>query len=93
MRSIMQKEKACYACGAVVGLEEHHVIFGTANRAKSEQYGLKVWLCRHHHTGGPESVHQNRDFDLYLKHKAQMQFEREIGSREDFIREFGKSYL
>lgn len=65
---------------------------GTANRAKSEQYGLKVWLCVAHHTGGNMAVHQCRERDVYLKKIAQAKFE-ETHDRSEFIKEFGKSYI
>jgi len=92
MESIIQQIKKCYVCGTTVSLESHHCIHGTANRAKAEQYGLKVWLCNKHHTGSSESVHRNNDMDLFFKQLAQEYFEEICGSREDFIKEFGKSY-
>jgi len=93
MNSILQNEKKCYVCGTVCCLEGHHIFFGTANRKKSEKHGLKVWLCRKHHTGSSIAVHHNQGLDLMLKRKAQEHFEAHCGSREDFRREFGKSYL
>lgn len=70
-------------------LEEHHIFKGR-NRQKSEAYGLKVWLCHEHHA----ELHgkDGHDLDLYLQRVGQMKFE-ETGSREDFRREFGKSYI
>ena len=70
----------------------HHCIYGTSNRAKSEKYGLVVPLCYEHHLGA-YSPHNNRDFDLKLKCMAQEYFEANYGSRDDFRKEFGKSYL
>lgn len=67
--------------------------FGTANRKLSEKRGLKVWLCGNHHRNGPSAVHRNRQFDLQLKEMAQTYYEQNIGTREQFIVEFGKSYL
>lgn len=93
MDSVLQREKECYACGTTYNLHSHHVIYGTANRKKSEKYGFKVWLCAYHHNMSNEGVHFNKPFDLALKAKAQAYFEKHHGSREDFIREFGKSYL
>ena len=40
MKSILQTDRSCYFCGSVVGLEEHHIFAGTANRKISEKYGL-----------------------------------------------------
>lgn len=93
MKSILQSEKECYYCGTTVNLEEHHIFFGNKCRSLSEKYGLKIWLCRCHHTGGNESPHRNRKIDLAYKAIAQQKFESTYGSRDDFIRLFVKSYL
>ena len=58
----------------------------------SEQYGMKVWLCQEHHTGNT-GVHFNKELDLKLKRMGQEYFENHYGSREVFIRTFGRSYL
>lgn len=92
MKSIIQSNKECYVCKTTFGLHDHHIIFGTANRKKSEQYGLKVWLCQEHHTG-QTGVHFNKALDLKLKKIAQRNFEMIHGSREQFLREFGKNFL
>lgn len=95
----MQREKECFICGNAIpfgyvnGLEEHH-IFGGPNRKNSERRGLKVWLCGEScHRTGKEAVHMNRKVDLCLKVAGQKVYERRYGSREEFIAEFGKSYL
>lgn len=55
---------------------------------------MKVWLCGQQcHENGPESVHRNRKTDLELKEEGQRRFEETYGTREDFRRIFGKSYL
>ena len=87
-KSVFQTERECYFCGTTVTLECHHMIHGTANRKWSEKYGLKVWLCRYHHS----LVHTARDVDLELIYAAQRKFE-ETHSREEFRHIFGKSYL
>lgn len=92
MKSIIQDEKECFVCGTTLNLQDHHIIYGTANRKNSEKYGLKVWLCQEHHTGGT-GVHFNKDLNLHLKKLAQEQFEARFGGKEAFIRVFGKSYL
>lgn len=104
MKSVFQQEIGrCYICEHFFNnrerhnyLEEHHIFFGTANRAKSEQYGLKVKLCLKHHkgdiNGNKEAVHFNKVYDLMLKEIGQRKFE-ENHSREDFRKEFGKSWL
>lgn len=91
-RSIIQSEKECFVCKTTLNLHEHHVFFGTGNRKISEKYGMKLWLCQEHHTGR-NGVHFDRQLDLLIKTVAQGTFEKEIGSREEFRRLFGRSYL
>lgn len=99
--SIMQTGKECYLCRALYGqcatlpdtsLEMHHIFPGTANRAKSEKYGLKVWLCADHHRTGPRAVHRNRETMMILKGAGQIKFE-QTHTRDEFIKEFGRSVL
>ena len=73
-------------------LEEHHIIYGTANRKLSEKYGLKVYLCREHHREGPAAVHQNKVVDMLLKGTAQQEFEK-THSRAEWMQIFGKNFL
>ena len=90
-KSIIQQEKRCWFCGAVVGLEEHHIFAGTANRKISEKYGLKVWLCHRHHTG-KDGAQYDRDMNLQLKQEAQRKFE-QIYSHELWMETIRKNYL
>lgn len=90
-RSIIQDDKNCLICGTGV-TEEHHVFFGTANRKMSDKYGLIVYLCPEHHRG-QQGVHHNRHFDLMLKKEAQLVFEEDVGTRLEFMKIFGRSYL
>ena len=91
-KSIIQKEKECFVCKTTYCLEEHHCIYGTANRKLSEKYGLKVWLCHEHHTG-THGVHFNKDLDTHLKKLAQETFETKYGANKRFTEVFGKNYL
>lgn len=93
MKSVFQKNKQCYFCGRLSDLHSHHIFGGTANRKVSEQYGFKVWLCAPHHNMSSEGIHFNKESDLLLKKIAQKYYEKNIGSRENFIRDFGKSWL
>ena len=72
-------------------LEAHHV-FGGANRKKSEEYGLKVYLCLEHHREGPEAVHRNHDMMRLVQQEGQRAF-RLVYPEIDFRKEFGKNYL
>lgn len=82
----------CLFCGSQY-VETHHVFFGSANRPIADKYHLVVPLCNHHHTGSGDSPHKNRIIDLTLKCWAQTVYENQIGTREQFRKEFGKSYL
>lgn len=66
---------------------------GTANRKKADQDGMTIYLCVRHHTGSKYSVHENQELDLLLKRKGQLAWERHYGTRDDFIKRYGKSYL
>lgn len=89
-RSIVQSYKECFFCKTTLGLHKHH-IFGGINRKLSEKYGLWVYLCVYHHTGSNDSVHMNREIEIWLKRYAQIRFERKH-TREEFIEIFGKSW-
>jgi hypothetical protein len=93
VKSIVQDKKECWFCYTQRGLHVHHVFSGTANRKKSEQHGMKVFLCGTHHNLSNDSVHFNRTMDLMVKKKAQKVFEEKVGTRDYFIQEFGRSYL
>ena len=91
MKSVIQHKKQCFFCGTEYNLHDHHIFFGTSNRKNSEEYGLKVFLCREHHTGNV-GVHYNKDMDLALKELAQRTFEK-THSREEFMSIFGRNWL
>lgn len=98
MKSIMQqKDGACYLCMKLncdysdKVTEEHHAIFGTAQRQLSEDYGLKVYLCLKHHTQGPEAVHNNYKNARLVQAAAQEAFEKHFPEK-DFRAIFGKNY-
>ena len=92
MKSIMQTDKEeCFLCGGRAS-EEHHCIYGTANRKLSEKYGLKVYLCPDCHRTGNIAVHKNYFMDLKLKQMAQKKFEERYGHNK-FMEVFKKNYL
>ena len=90
-KSIMQTEKECFICGTTYDLHEHHCIYGSANRKQSERFGLKIWLCRMHHTGS-SGIHFNKELDTKVKKLAQEKFEEVYGANTSFIEIFGKNY-
>ena len=70
--------------------KEHlHEIFFGANRKKSMQYNFVIPLCHKCHS----EMHINKEWQEYWHVKGQEYWERFIGSKEEFIRVFGKSYL
>lgn len=73
-------------------VERHH-IFGGVYRKKSERYGFVVPLRPDLHPNGVHAGPQAKEIDTQLKQMAQEYFEQHHGTREDFRREFGKSYL
>ena len=91
-KSCLTNEKKCLLCGSPY-TETHHIFFGVANRRLSDKYGYIVPLCATHHRLGNYSAHMNLECDLMLKRLAQEHFESHNGTREDFIRIFGRSYL
>ena len=78
------------------GLHKHHVIYGNANRNKSEKFGLWVWLCPKHHECSDVAVHsgtkKGKEYDRMLKENAQKRFE-DIYGHKRWMEEFGKNYL
>lgn len=94
-RSIMEPKgcKNCFACNSAGYTEEHHIFHGSANRRKSEIWGLKVRLCYRHHRDPHLGVHgENTELDKSLKAAGQQEFEARY-SREMFMEEFGRNYL
>lgn len=87
----MQKN-VIFANQYIIYIDIINVFYGTANRKKSEEFGCWVYLCAGHHNMTDYSVHFNKELDLKLKTECQKEFEK-YGSREDFRRIFGKSYL
>ena len=81
----------CIVCGRPHP-HKHEVFFGEKQRKHSIKYGMVLPLCYLHHEGN-DSPHMNREIDLKYKEMAQEVWERTYGSREDFRKIFGKSYL
>lgn len=81
----------CIYTGSYI-VERHH-IFGGANRKLSEKYGFVVPLRPDYHPNGVHFNPKNGDIDTQLKQAAQRYYEENIGTREDFRREFGRSWL
>lgn len=75
------------------GLHKHH-IFGGANRTRSERDGLFVYLPPELHNMSDLGIHFDKEFMEYA-HKAGQQAWQEHYNKttEEFIKEYGKSYI
>lgn len=78
-----------------LGVVHIHHVFNGSRKAASEKRGFLVPLHPTLHIYGPNSVHvnPNKGLDLMLKQRCQTYYEEHYGTREDFIKEFGRSYL
>jgi len=92
LKSVLTTDmKHCYICGSE-NIHLHHV-FGASNKRHSEEYGYIIPLHPAYHNMSNKGVHHNREFDLMFKRMAQSHFEKHYGSRDDFIKIFGKSWI
>lgn len=87
--SIMPKSNL-YSTVKIKGWEKHHIFGNVANRPKSEEYGLFVWMNEEQHRYYTEHPLENKK----LKETAQIVFMEYYNKTEDEFRDiFGKSYL
>ena len=87
--SIMPKSNI-YSTTKIKGCEKHHIFGGIANRPKSEQYGLFVWMNEEQHRYLTEHPLEN----LKLKKIAQATFMSYYKkTKEEFREIFGRNYL
>lgn len=93
--SVLQDDlSTCFVTGST-NVAIHHVFPGNGRRKKCERYGFVVALEPRYHNMSNYSVHAvpNEGLDLQLKKLAQKYFEAHYGTRDQFINEFGRSYL
>lgn len=84
----------CHACGRYGYVERHHIL-GGRNRKKCNKYPLLIVpLCTEHHRG-TNGVHgkNGHELDFMLKREAQIIFERNYGTRKEFLNVFGRLYI
>ena len=82
--------KECFLCHRRDRTEVHHLFGGIGRRKKSDRLGLVVDLCPECH----RHIHSNKDAMQYLHEYGQRRAMRDNNwTTEDFIREFGKSYI
>ena len=71
-----------------------HEVFGAANRHKSIEDGLVIFLTPDMHNMSNKGIHFNKRFSEYAKKVAQkrwMEFYNK--TKDDFIRRYGRNYL
>lgn len=73
-------------------VERHHV-FGGAYKTKSELRGFIAPLRPDLHPNGVFAGQSAKLVDIELKKRCQTYYEEHYGTREEFIKEFGKSVL
>lgn len=80
----------CWLCQKECRTECHHVFNGNPNRQRSEEYGLKLYLCH----GCHERIHMDQELDESVKAFMQEHAMKRYGwTIEDFRSIFGKNYL
>lgn len=86
--------ESCYICGRYAEAE-HHLIFGSSQRELCEDDGIKIPICNCCHNMGEITyrIHDNPEAERLSKIFGQLIYEREIGTRESFIKRYGKSYM
>lgn len=87
---LVESMELCIVCKRPA--QQWHHVFGSYNRKKSTEYKYIIPLCEEHHTG-TNGVHRNRQMDIHFKQMAQRHYEKNHGSRRQFIKEFGKSWI
>lgn len=101
-KSILNTTKyVCYRCGVYGYTERHHLMGGTANRKKSEEDGLWLYLCPRCHNQPPEGAHFNKQTMNWLHKIGQEAWEGDqiqkglspAEAREKFMKRYGKNYL
>lgn len=81
----------CYFTGSPC-VERHH-IFGASNRDRSEKYGYVIPLRPDLHPNGSCAGKDAKKIDKKLKDMAREHYLQNHGTLDEFIQEFGKSFL
>lgn len=80
----------CPLCDNLRVLETHHIYAGQGRRKKSDKYGAVIQVCHECHM----AIHEHPKEYEYIKRNTQIVLmHKNNWDKEDFIREFGKSYL
>jgi len=91
---VTEYKDICFFCGALAECE-HHLLFGSGTRQLADKDGLKVPSCNKCHNMGQinERIHENPMAEKLSKMLGQAIYESKIGTREEFRKRYGKSYL
>jgi len=89
MAFMINDKEECFLCGSGRDLEKHHLLHGSGRRKLADEDGLILFLCHHCHM----ELHDHGKHDLELQQYAQRYYEEHLGSRDDFMNRYGKSYI
>lgn len=91
---VTEYESVCFFCEAPAECE-HHLLFGNGVRKLAEKDGIKVPICNRCHNMGNllERIHDNSMAENLSKKLGQAIWEKEYGTREQFRKRYGQSYL
>lgn len=87
MKSIITNNSFCLLCNRPAD-HMHHMLSGS-NRTDCENDGLKIPVCAYCH----DKIHRDPKVDRIVKCFAQAVYESRLGTREDFIKRYSRSYL
>lgn len=85
----------CWLCESTRQVEVHH-IYPSSRRPISDREGCTIPLCHYHHQG-LGGVHNDKEFDMWLRKDCQRRWEEREGldepDHETFRSVFYESYL
>lgn len=88
MKSVLVDDtEHCFFCGRPYP-EAHHALSGTGRRKIADKYKMIIPLCHECHM----RLHDTGQGKRLLQIVAQDWYEENVGTREQFIEEFGKSF-
>ena len=97
---MLNNDKRCFVCGTTNDLHVHHIFEGAANRKKSEEDDMKIYLCGYHHNMSNAGIHYNKELELKVKKLAQQVWMKQFVPNlpledqiEAFIKRYGRNYL
>jgi hypothetical protein len=84
----------CILTGRTDHVEPHHIFGGRLGlKTKSEAYGFIIPICAECHPNGAFCTDDNwKETEHRFKRACQEYYEENLGTREDWYREFGQFY-